>query len=134
MAYDPNQGFASAAGKGSSPRCFPTSVQPKTFASGTGTLAPLTAVAYNTSTDQWVVFDADGSNGTNVIKGFVWPDEATLVSGSEVLVQVAMGGRIHFDDIPLVSGSYNLAQLQAAVRSGGVRDLGFIIEGIDQFR
>lgn len=133
MAYAENQLFSSASGKGSSLRCVPTSVQPKTFAGGTALIAPLTPVAYNTSTNLWVIWDQDGSNGTNVISGFVWPDGVQLVSGSEVLGQVVLGGRIHFDDIPVVTANYSAAQLKAAVQSS-VRSLGFIIEGLENFR
>ena len=137
MAFTANEGFQSNAGKGSALRCVPTSNQPKTFASGSGTLAALTAVAFNTSTDQWVVWDADGTNGTNIIKGFVWPDEVVLDAGGEVLGQVVLGGRIHYDDIPIVSGSYNQTELQDALRgdaASDVRSLGFIIEGLSEFR
>lgn len=136
MALNPNEKFDSAAGKGSSLRCFPHSTQTKEFAAGSGTLAPLTALAYNTTTDKWVVFDADGTNGTNIIKGFLWPDELVLDSDEEVLGVVAMNGRIHVDDIPEVSGSYNNAQLLAALRgesASNVRSLGFVIEGLSKF-
>lgn len=133
MAYAENQLFSSASGKGSSLRAAATSVQPKTFAGGTALLAPLSPVAYNTSTNTWVLWDQDGTNGTNAIKGFVWPDGVQLVSGSEVIGQVMLAGRIHFDDIPVVTANYNAAQLKAAVQST-VRSLGFIIEGLENFR
>lgn len=243
MTLDPNQLFASSSGVGSSLRCFPTSIQPKTFAAGTGILKPLTALSFNTSTKFFQVFGGTtnevntltanavpatagtftitvngqttagiafnataaavqsalealsnvevgdvvavqtaGANlgaalavvtltwggllagqdiaisiatggltgnppvlattvaggvaqgqGTDTIRGFVWPDPVVLAPANEVIGNVVMGGRIHFDDIPLVSGSYGILELRAALRTGLVRELGYIIEGLSQF-
>lgn len=249
MAYTSNQQFNEAPGVGSGLRCIPTSVQPKTFASGTGTLERLTALTFNTSTNKWQVFrgqvneqstitahgtpatagtftltvtnpvtleqeTTDGipfnataaqvqaalealdnvavgdviaaattganlgaanavvtlewrgqfsgqnitvsintsgltgnphvlaeavqggsneDNGTNLIKGFVWPDPIVLDPSGEVLGQVVLGGRIHYDDIPLVAGVYDRVELELALRTQA-RELGYIIEGLSQFR
>lgn len=132
MAYSANQQFQSANGKGSGLRAFPDSVQPKTFASGSGTLAALTPVAFNTSTSKWVIYASGGANGTGTISGFVWPDAVVLDGSNEVLGNVMLGGRIHLDDIPIVSG-YTLAQLKASLISDA-RSRGFIIEGLADFR
>lgn len=56
MSYTANEGWATQAGVGSGLRCYAESIQPKTFASGTGTLAALTPVTYNTSTGFWQIF------------------------------------------------------------------------------
>ena len=72
------------------------------------------------------------ANGTHLIKGFVWPDPITLNASDDVLGQVCLKGRIHIDDIPLVTGAYGRLELEAALRSG-VRELGFTIEGMENF-
>lgn len=77
------------------------------------------------------------ANGTHIIKGFVWPDEVVLSGSGEVLGQVVLAGRIHVDDIPAVAGSYSVEELKYDLRGDGasdVRSLGFIIEGLAQFR
>jgi hypothetical protein len=132
MAQAANQQFNSAAGAGSGPRCFATVVQPKTFASGSLTLAKLTPVAYNTSTGFFQIFASGGSNGTGTIDGFVWPDQIVLDGSNEVTGQVMLAGRIHLDDIPIVSG-YTLAQLKTALLASIVRNKGIIIEGMVGF-
>ena len=71
-------------------------------------------------------------NGAQDIKGFVWPSDVVLVSGSTVLGNVMMNGRVHYDDIVLPSGQ-TLPDLQAALRSG-MRALGFDIEGLSNVR
>lgn len=135
MAYTANEQFQSANGKGSALRCFPGydgSIQPKTFASGSGTLAALTPVAFNTSTSKWVPYASGGANGTGTISGFVWPDAVVLDGTNDVLGNVILGGRIHLDDIPIISG-YTLAQLKTSLLSDA-RSRGFIIEGLANFR
>lgn len=132
MAQNANQLFSSANGKGSGLRCFPTSVQPKSFAAGATALAPLTPVAFNTSTGFWVPYASGGANGTGTISGFVWPDAAPRHATDETTANVALGGRIHLDDIPIISG-YTLAQLKASLITDA-RTRGFIIEGLADFR
>lgn len=131
MALNPNEQFSTVTGKGSGLRIFPTDVQPKVFAAGTGTIKEGTALAKNTSTGFWVVLDADGNNGTNVLKGFAERD-IELDADEEVQGQVMMEGRIHIDDIPLVTGVYNLAELKTAIIAG-VRALGITVEGMPEF-
>ncbi len=132
MAYDPNQLFGTYSGLPALKRVIAKTIQPKTFAAGTGTLAKLTPVVYNTSTNQWTVWANGGANGTGTIKGFVWPDPITLVSDKEVIGNVLIEGKIHFDDIALPTGQ-TAANLKTACRSGP-RDLGLFIQGLDQVR
>lgn len=134
MAYDPNEQFASSTGS-TKPSVANSRIQPKTFASGTDLLAVLTPVAYNTSTNQWVVWTNGGANGTGTIRGFVWEDEVQLVSGSEVLGNVLIAGDLNYDDIVLPSGESD-ANLKTAVRAGSpsLRELGINILGLDQIR
>lgn len=71
-------------------------------------------------------------NGVNVIKGFAFED-IVLNASDEVIGNVLMRGDIHFDDIPIISGN-DANGLKAALRTGGVRQLGFDIQGLTQFR
>ena len=133
MAYSANQLFSETAGRGSGLRAFPETVQPKTFASGSGTLAALTPVTYNTSTNKWTTFTNGGANGTGTILGFVWPDAIVLDAANDVIGNVLLEGKINFNDIPQTGAGYTLAQLKAAVQSQ-MRPLGIIIEGLDSVR
>lgn len=135
MAFATNELFQSAAGLGSGLRVFPSSVQPKTFVTGTALLPKLTPVAMLDDLTGWVPWDAlGGALGADTIRGFTWPDETQLVSGSEVLGQVMMGGRIHVDDVDLsqTPGPETVADLKIAMRKG-LRERGFIVEGLDNF-
>ena len=131
MAQNANQQFRSDVGAGSGIRIFPESVQPKSFAAGSGTLARGTPVTYNTSTNFWSVFQNGGANGTGTIQGFV-ADDITLNASDEVTGNVMLTGRIHLSDIPIVSG-YNLAQLRTAIVASLVRSKGIIVEGMVGF-
>ena len=134
MPFATDQLFQSAIGLGSGLRAFATVLQPKTFAGGTALLPPLTPVAYNDATGTWMPWDADGLNGTDSIRGFVWPVEVQLVDGEEVLGQVMLMGRIHVDDIDLdqTPGPETVADLKIELRVN-VRDSGIIVEGLDGF-
>lgn len=132
MAFSANQQFTSGTGKGSGIRVFSEVTQPKSFASGSLTLAVGTPVAFNTSTNLWSIFQSGGSNGTGTIQGFVWPDAIVLDASNEVLGQVMLGGRIHLDDIPIVTG-YTLAQLKTAIIASLLRSKQIIIEGMIGF-
>lgn len=132
MAYNANELYKSASGTNPFPRCEPRTIQPKTFASGSGTLDPLTPVAFNTSSNKWVVWANGGANGAGTIKGFVGFDAVVLDSDEEVLGNVILEGKLHLDDIPVPSGQ-TLSNLKIALRSGP-RDLGLIIQGLDQVR
>lgn len=128
MALNPNDLLTTTTGVGSGKRIFPESVQPMVFAAGSGTLAALTPVAFDTNAGTWKLFQNGGSNGVGTIKGFL-TQPVTLDSDEEVMGLVMLTGRIHLADIPIVSG-YNLAQLKTAIKAG-VRDLGIIVEGMD---
>ena len=131
MATNKPELFSSSAGVGSGLRAVATSQQPKLFKTGSGTLAKLTAVALNTSTLQWVPWDVLGTNGMNTIRGFVWSDEITLHGTDEVIGQVMLGGKVHFDDLPANlggAGAPTAAQVNAALRA--VHTYGLIVEGI----
>lgn len=133
MAYQDNELFSSAS-RDSSLRVFPKSIAPKTLAAAAGgpTLPALTPLAFNTSTNKWVVWTNGGSNGTGTISGFLWPDAVTLDATDDTLAQVLMAGDVHYEDIPVPSGE-TLANLKTALRSGP-RALGLMIKGLDNVR
>lgn len=134
MAYDSNELYESGSvwpvvGL----RVIPTSIQPKTLAPGSGTLSRLTPLGYSVSQDKWVVFDpSDTSDGTDEIKGFLWPDEATLDAADDVLANVLLAGIVHYDDIPIPAGVAE-NDLKAALREGP-RALGLTIQGLENVR
>ena len=136
MALETNEQYvAGSALQNQNLRIVAEEIKPKTFASGTGTLAAGTAVTYNTSTNLWQIFDDDGSNGTNALKGFVWPNAIELNASAEVVGNVMLRGEVHVDDIPIVDVAvgYDLAGLQGVLRSGA-RELGIKVQGLDQVR
>lgn len=132
MAYDGNEQFAATDPISRGLRVEPKTIQPKTFATGSGTLAALTPVAYNTSTNKWVVWTNGGSNGTGTVSGFIFPDAVTLNASKEVIGQVLIQGKIHYSDIVLPENEVE-ANLKTALRSGP-RGLGLIIQGLDLVR
>lgn len=132
MAYAENNLLSQDSAFPQQLRAFSTQTQPKTFGSGSGTLERLTPVAYNTSTNKWTVWTDGGANGTGDIRGFIWPDAVDLDADDDVLAQVMLAGRVHYEDIVLPYGEAE-ADLKAALRSGP-RELGLIIEGLDQVR
>jgi len=133
MAYIPTETFVATAGKGSQKRVWPSVIQPKTFAGGSGTIAAGTPVAFNTSVNQWQPYVNAGANGTGTVKGIAWPDDIVLNAGGEVIGQVMMEGKIHFDDI-VVAWTNTLGNIQTMARSGGLRELGIFVYGLDQVR
>jgi hypothetical protein len=132
MALVPEQLYTALETQEAKPGVCGERIQPKTFAAGTGTLAVLTPVAFNTSTNLWAVWDAGGSNGLNVIRGFVWADDITLSATGEVIGNVLMEGTINYSDIVLPTGELE-ADLKAALRSGP-RDLGILIQNLSEVR
>ena len=72
-------------------------------------------------------------DGVDVISAFVWSDSIVLddsTDGNEdVMGQVVMAGRIHYDDIVLPSGETQ-SVLDAAIKSGP-REKGLLIYGLE---
>lgn len=134
MATQQPELFSSAAGIGSGLRVEPKTVQPRKFGTTVGgvLLKKLTPVALNTTTKKWAPFDESGSaNGTNIIRGFVYPDEIDTDATDDVIGQVLLEGKVHFDDLPV----YNTVDLDATVAgwNAALRDahtFGLIVEGI----
>ena len=96
---------------------------------------PAVSATYNLTGDDHtlaVAITGIAASGTNVIRGFVWPDAITLVAASEVIGNVLLEGEIHYDDIVLPSGESETV-LKAALQSG-CRERGLIIQGLASFR
>lgn len=103
MAYDPNELLVSVT-ETPMPKCAPAegpgAVVPASMAGGTALLPVGTPLAYNTSTNLWVVADLDGtaSNDEDEIRSFVYPNEHQLVTGAETICQTLRKGMIDYDD------------------------------------
>ncbi len=101
-------------------------VLPRTFAgyttSGQGleVVAPLTAVAFDTSLGFWTRWQDGGANGRDVIRGFTYPDVIYLRPTEEVLGQVLLQGAVHYDDIANEKTVAFVAQLRTLVREQGL--------------
>lgn len=115
-------------------RCIPEIVGEKTIAAigAAPTLTRLMPMAYNTSTNKWVVWTNGGANGTGTILAFIWPDEVPTDAANDTLAVMLLAGELHFDDIPVPSGETS-ANLKTALRSGP-RTVDFTIRGLDQVR
>ena len=131
MAFTANEQFSTVTPNNACPRAIPTHIQAKQFANSGGaeTLAPLTLVAYNTSTLKWGVWATGGANGTGTVAGLVGWNGILLDATNDVLGNVFLGGEFHIDDIPVVGGT--LAQIKTALEVA--RPLGFIITGYAAF-
>lgn len=118
MTYTANEQFAEAAGKGSAKRCWPRTIQPKTFASGSGTLAVLTPVQYNKATDMWVVWSglsgsekttitstATGGNYTLTVNGETTGNIAYNASNATILAALQALGNIDQGDVTVSGGA-----------------------------
>lgn len=131
MAYTANELVSSVTTIPATLRVWPTSVHPKTISNvGAAPLyAALTPMAFNTSTNEWVVWASGGANGTGTIGGFL-QEACQTDATNDVLANMIMGGDIHYEDIPVPSGQ-TLADLKTALRNG-MRAKGFNIVGLDQ--
>lgn len=70
--YAANELFASSAGLGSGLRAFPSVVQPKTFASGSGVLLKLTPLTFSIPLTKWILW-AGGISQVNAITANATP-------------------------------------------------------------
>lgn len=231
MAYDKNELFQSQDGLGSGPRVYPTTIQPKTFAAGTGTIQKCSPLQFNEDLGQWQQWSALGSekkvqldyggasggdytitvngettgaigydddndaileallalgnvdsgdvevsggpapgdsvvltfkgqfkgknptvsiddsttggtgmelsiiqpavNGGGIVRGILFPDDVELKEGKEVIGQVMLSGKVHYDDIVLPEGE-DAEAMKEAFRSG-VRERGIMVQGLPGF-
>lgn len=97
-------------------------------------------VAWNTSTASWTAFTQGGSNGSNVIAGFVAHDEVVVDDTDDVQFVVMLEGQVHRDDINtatiraallLASGAaVSEAELDTALKAAALRDKGLYVQGL----
>lgn len=92
-------------------------------------LAPLTAVAFNTSTMKWGIWVEGGANGMDAIRGFIFPLPVYLKQSAEVHGVVAMSGAIHYDDIANEKTAAFITALRTATN-----EKNFVIQGLTDVR
>jgi|TARA_Y100000296_G_scaffold86150_1_gene124875 hypothetical protein len=129
MAIQTNE-YVSSATIAAHPSIEPQTVQPKKFAAGTALLKVGTPVAFDTATDNWKVWDFDGTNGNDTISGIVFPEDIQLLAGGEVIGPVMLQGKIAYTSVTLPSPETE-ANMKTALRTGP-RALGIIVSGLDQ--
>lgn len=132
MAFTDNELAAQGPDIGPRLRFDAKSIEVKTLANAAGgpTLPVGTPLAFNTSTNKWVVWTNGGANGTGTISGFLWPDDITLDATDDVLAPVMLMGRVSHDDVPVPSGETQ-NNLTAALKAASLREKGIIVTGVD---
>lgn len=140
MALNDNELFNTVPGKGAEIRMVVHRNKVGTLAGQTD--APLlpkgTPLAWNTSTGMWTVFTQGGTNGTNAIRGFVQDAGGVQTHATnEVQVVVMLEGEIHRDDVntaairAVLGGSPSEANIDTALQSQTLRELGIHVRGLD---
>lgn len=137
MALDPNELFSTVSRGDIQPRAVIEAIQPKDFAGGAGDdltdpLPALTPVAKNTSTGKWAPWDANGGNGLDVCRGFT-SEEVQLKNGVEVIGNVIMRGKIHYEDILAAVEARGVeveADLLTELATTVLRDAGILVYGL----
>lgn len=104
------------------------------------TLPVGTPLAWDTSTASWTAFTQGGSDGSNVIAGFVGYESVDVDDTDDVQVVVMLEGHLHRDDINtaeiraallLASGAaVSEAQLDTALKASTLRDKGLYVQGL----
>ncbi len=125
--------FSSTSGQPAPLRFFATKIMPKRIAVTAIVLAALTPMAFNTSTLIWAPWDANGSNGTDVIGGFL--TEEVAIDVKEQIANIMLAGTIHYDDMLAAIVANNVeveADLLTEIRSQHLRSIGIHVEGVTQ--
>jgi hypothetical protein len=97
-----------------------------------------TPLAFDTSTNQWCVYEDGGSNGRGTIRGFVYGVEQSDDETDDVLMVVLYRGTVHRDDVNTSairavlggSGGTSEAELDIALKVRGLRDMGIDVLGL----
>jgi hypothetical protein len=139
MALGSNELFSSAS-RGAHPRLNATRTKVVRLEDNAGaapvTLVVGTPLAFDTSTSQWCVYEQGGSNGRGTIRGFIYGTDQADDDTDDVLVVVLYEGEVHRDDIntstirALLGGSPSEANIDAALRVRGLRDMGIHVVGL----
>lgn len=66
----------------------------------TGRLQGGEAIAYDTSTDKWVPYAANGSNDTNKVQGFLLNDVPVVTGAGDIVAPMLDEGRIIVKYLP----------------------------------
>ena len=120
MAYNPNDLMpAEAAGLGSGLRVFPSSIQPKTFKLGSGTLAKLCPVQFEAASGQFIPWPG---GATNMIH--------TITAGATVATDGTFDLTIHKGGVPITIADIDHDVAVAALETLIADALG-IIENTD---
>lgn len=88
-----------------------------------------TPMAYNTSTNEWVMWTNGGANGTGVVGAIVYPDKIVVDATNDVLAPLMLKGQIHIDDVLVPSGE-SAANLLAALKAPATRSPHLDINGM----
>jgi hypothetical protein len=111
-------------------RYAPTAVKGKQIKAGTAvTWGQGSALGIITASGLWTLWTDAAVDGSQVIAGFLWPNEVTRHATEEVIANVMLAGTVNYNDIPLNGEA--AADLKTALRLKVVRDAGFIIEDLD---
>lgn len=133
MALVPDVLFGTAVNNGPTKRAVPhqDGTAPARFASAVGgpTLAILTPVAFDTSVNLWKVWANAGTNGVNVISGFVYPEAIVLSASGEVIGTILKRGLVHRDDVVLPAGETQ-NNLDVALAAATLREKGIVMQGV----
>jgi len=102
MALGSNELFSDAS-RGAHPRLEAEAtkvVHVEDNAGSVGVELPIgTPLAFDTSTNQWCVYEDAGANGRGVISGFVYGVAQSDDETDDVLMVVLYRGRVHRDDV-----------------------------------
>jgi hypothetical protein len=141
MALGSNELFSSAS-RGAHPRLEALATKVVHLEDNAGS-APVelpigTPLAFDTSTNQWCVYEDAGANGRGVISGFLYGTEQSDDETDDVLVVVLYRGRVHRDDVNTTAiravlggaGGTSEAELDVALKAQTLRYKGIDVVGL----
>lgn len=142
MADDPNELLSTVDRGDTQKRVDITALHLQEFAVGAGTaddvLPNLTPVAFNTALALWAPWDANGANGLDTVKGFLWKpgEEHTLSATLVTQCLVIMAGKLHYDDVlaAVEARAVEVAADLATELKDGPRGIGLLVYGLPGVR
>lgn len=116
------------------PRIIPEKVIVATLAPDVAEteLAVGTPMAYDEAAYNWKPWSAAGTGDVDEIKGFLYPDSATLDGTNEKLAQIMVRGEIHYEDVVRPDGE-SAADLREALRTQCMAR-GLMVRGLTDVR
>jgi hypothetical protein len=136
MALTDGELFSESDGATGPLRVIPTKIMPKQIAATAIVLAKLTPMAYNTATNEWAPWDANGANDLDTIRGYLM-EEVEIDAADSQIANIMLAGTIHYEDILAAveaNGVEVEADLQTELRSAVQRGMGIFIEGLTQVK